>query len=51
MTAKIRKENLRMMYQRNQRDDRTMSKKLKRETRSAGKNVEDYKRETKGVKE
>lgn len=42
MTAKIRRENSRMTYQRIQRE-----KKLKRGTRSAGENVENYKRETK----
>lgn len=42
MTAKIRRENSRMTYQRIQRE-----KELKRETRNAGENVEDYKRETK----
>lgn len=45
MTAKIRRENSRMTYQRIQRENDI--EKLKRRTRNAGENIDDYKRETK----
>lgn len=47
MTAKIRRENSRMTYQRIQREN----EKLKGQNTSAGENVEDYKRGTKSVRE